>query len=102
MLGSATVVTMLRGPPAATTASLISVTARCDTPLAAGFGANTTVLPAAIMLMALLMTVAAGLVEGVTDAITPQAAFSIKVNPRSPASAVGARHSTPGVCRACD
>jgi len=100
MSGSSTVVTMLSGPPAATEASLISDTARCETFFAAGWGANTTALPAAIMLMALLMTVAAGLVEGVTEAITPQAAFSIRVRPRSPVSTIGDRHSTPGVWRA--
>ncbi len=38
-------------------------------------GAKTTLLPAAIGLMALLITVAAGLVEGVTEATTPQGAF---------------------------
>ncbi len=54
-----------------------------------------TLLPAAIRLMALLMTVAAGLVEGVTEATTPQGAFSIKVRPLSPVSTCGERHSTP-------
>ncbi len=35
-----------------------------------------TLLPAAIRLMALLMTVAAGLVEGVTEATTPGCVFN--------------------------
>lgn len=48
-----------------------------------------TLLPAAIRLMALLITVAAGLVEGVTEATTPQGAFSIKVRPLSPVSTCG-------------
>lgn len=44
--------------------------------LALGWGAKITELPPAIMLMALLITVAVGLVDGVTEAITPQGAFS--------------------------
>ena len=62
--------------------------------------AKMTLLPAAIRLMALLITVAAGLVEGVTEATTPQGAFSIRVRPLSPVSTCGERHSTPGVPRA--
>lgn len=42
---------------------------------AAGWGAKTTLLPAAIRLMALSITVAAGSVDGVTEATTPQAHF---------------------------
>lgn len=68
---------------------------------AAGCGANTTLLPAAIRLMALLITVAAGLVDGVTEATTPHGAFSISVRPLSPVSTCGDKHSTPGVPRAC-
>ena len=49
------------------------------------------------MLMALLITVAVGLVDGVTEAITPQGAFSIRVRPMSPEMAMGERHSVPGV-----
>jgi hypothetical protein len=40
--------------------------------LADGWGPKTTELPPLIMLMALLIMVAAGLVDGVTEAITPQ------------------------------
>lgn len=72
-----------------------------ETFFAAGCGANTTLLPAAIRLMALLITVAAGLVDGVTEATTPHGAFSISVRPLSPVSTCGDKHSTPGVPRAC-
>ena len=99
--GFATVTSRFSGPPAATTAWLSSVIARCETPFAAGWGANTTLLPAAIRLMALLITVAAGLVDGVTEATTPHGAFSISVRPLSPVSTCGDKHSTPGVPRAC-
>ncbi|EJK89956.1 hypothetical protein UUU_30760 [Klebsiella pneumoniae subsp. pneumoniae DSM 30104 = JCM 1662 = NBRC 14940] len=99
--GFATVTSRLAGPPAATTAWLSRVIALCETFFAAGWGAKTTLLPAAIRLMALLITVAAGLVDGVTEATTPQGAFSISVRPLSPVSTCGVRHSTPGVPRAC-
>ncbi|GCS54874.1 hypothetical protein HmCms186_04543 [Escherichia coli] len=98
--GFATVTSKFSGPPAATIAWLSSVIARWETFFAAGCGAKMTLLPAAIRLMALLMTVAAGLVEGVTEATTPQGAFSIRVRPLSPVSTCGERHSTPGVPRA--
>ena len=81
MEGSATVVIKFAGPPTAVMASFKILIVRCETFLAAGCGAYTTALPAAIMLMELLIMVAAGLVEGVTEAITPQAAFSMIVNP---------------------
>lgn len=60
-----------------------------------------TLLPAAIRLMALLITVAAGLVEGVTEATTPQVRFQ-SGSGRCRQSALAERHSTPGVPRLSD
>ena len=53
----------------------------CEQRLAPGWGLNTTALPAAIMLMELLITVDVGLVEGVMDPITPNGALSSSIIP---------------------
>ena len=100
MFGSATVTTTLSGPPAATTASLMRVTAlryalgrrmrREDDRVAGSDHADRVVDDGR-----------RGLVDGVTEAITPHAAFSIRVSPRSPGEHRGDRHSMPGVARAC-
>ena len=54
-------------------------------------------LPAANMLMLLLMTVSVGLVLGVTEPITPNGEYSNKTMPPSPVSAVVVKSSIPGV-----
>ncbi len=60
-----------------------------------GCGLNTTVLPAAIMLMALPVMVGSEWVTGVTAPITPKGACSITVRPWSPLKTSLARNSTP-------
>ena len=70
-VGSFTVVISVAGPPACAIASLRMRIASCEARFAAGCGLKTTALPAAIILIALLMTVEVGLVEGVIEPITP-------------------------------
>ncbi len=71
MVGLATQVSRSAGPPAAMIARLRICTVRFDAPLALGWALKTTALPAAIMLMALQMTVLVGLVLGVSEPMTP-------------------------------
>ena len=80
----ATVVIKPAGAPAETAAEDRARIASWQTLAAAGCGAKTTELPAASMAMALEMTVAAGLFEGVMAATTPKGAYSTKVRPLSP------------------
>ena len=58
-----------------------------------------TLLPAAIRLMALLITVAAGLVEGVTETTTPRVRFQLGSG-RCRQSALAERGTQRPVCRA--
>ena len=97
MVGSATVVSTLGGPPAATMAWFSARTVAIETRLADGCGLNTTLLPAATMPMALQMIVEGGLVTGVIAPMTPNGAGSVSTSPWSPEAAKGARSSTPGV-----
>ena len=64
---------------------------------ALGWALNTTVLPAAIMLMVLLIRVPVAFVTGVSAPITPTGAYSKRVRPSSPVQALGSMSSTPGV-----
>ena len=85
------------GPPAARIAAsrtrMVSRLQRTD----AGWGAKITLLPAARMDRALLMTVEVGLVDGVTAPTIPNGANSTRVSPSSPVKAPARRHSVPGV-----
>jgi hypothetical protein len=72
-------------------------TTSAETAFAAGWGLNTTALPAETVAIVLLMTVAVGLVVGVIAAITPKGAHSVTVIPLSPVVACGFRSSGPGV-----
>ncbi len=96
-MGSATVVSVSGGPPAATIAWLSARTVAMETRLAEGCGLNTTVLPAETIPMALQMMVEVGLVTGVIAPMTPKGAGSVSVRPRSPEVASGVRSSGPGV-----
>ena len=96
-VGFFTVAAMFAGPPAIMDALLTSDTAKLDTPIAEGWGLNTTLLPAASMPMELQSTVSLGLVEGVIAPITPKGPCSTSVSPRSPDQAIVERSSVPGV-----
>ena len=98
-VGSLTVVINAAGPPADTMASTIRRMASCEACLAAGWGLKTTALPAAIMLMELLMTVEVGLVDGVIEPMTPKGACSMSIMPLSPVSQRVCKSSMPGVRR---
>ena len=98
-VGSFTVVMSVAGPPADIIAPTIRRIASCEARFAAGWGLKTTALPAAIMLMELLMTVDVGLVEGVMEPITPKGACSMSIMPLSPVSHRVTRSSMPGVRR---
>ncbi len=71
MVGSATVVTILGGPPELATARLIRSQVRTETALARGWGLKTTLFPAAIIPMPLQRIVSVGLVTGVMEPMTP-------------------------------
>ena len=71
MVGETTVVRTFCGPPAFWIASFRSAMVRALTRLALGWGLNTTVLPAATMLIALLRMLSVGFVLGVMAPITP-------------------------------
>src|SRR3990170_7702227 len=71
MLDCDTEVIRFGGPPAAKMARLSAAIVCVVQRTACGWGQNTTALPAAIVLMPLLMTVEVGLVVGVMAAITP-------------------------------
>ena len=64
---------------------------------AAGCGQNTTVLPAEIIAMPLLITVAVGLVLGVIEQMTPHGPPAMTCRPLSPRMTVGCSDSGPGV-----
>ncbi len=64
MVGSATEVMKFAGPPAPTIARWTMRTVAFDTRRADGWALKTTALPAEMIEIALLMTVAAGLVTG--------------------------------------
>ncbi len=83
-VGLARLQSRVPGPPALTMARLRRDTAWLVTPLAEGCGLKTTALPAATMLMLLLMMVAAGFVHGVMEPTTPNGAGSTRVSPSSP------------------
>ena len=99
-VGFSTVQATLSGPPASKDASLMRFRANMEVFTAAGWGLNTTVLPAAIMPMELQMTVALGLVQGVIAPITPKGPISISVSPLSPDQATVFKSSVPGVLSA--
>ena len=90
----------LSGPPASREASLIMFNAKMDVLIAAGWGLNTTVFPAAIIPKELQITVSLGLVVGVIAPITPKGPISIRVSPLSPDHAVVFKSSVPGVLSA--
>ena len=97
MVGSAMQATRSCGPPLAMIASLIQVMTVREIPFAPGWTLNTTELPPAIMLIALLMMVSVGLVDGVMESSVPKGARSCKVSPSSPVKATVSRISSPGV-----
>ncbi len=74
-------------------------TAAFDTLRADGCALNTTALPAEMIEMALLMTVAAGFVTGEIEPTTPNGANSVIVIPPAPDTASTSRSSGPGVLR---
>ena len=71
MDGAAIVVKTLGGPPASRTAWSMSSTMRSEQARAPGCGAKMVALPPASIPMPLLMTVSVGLVDGVTERMTP-------------------------------
>ena len=88
MVGSSMPVTTLGGPPAPTIARLIEGDGRHAAAWSTrGAALKTTVLPAAIMPIALQMIVEAGLVTGVMAPMTPNGADSVSVIPWSPVTA---------------
>src|SRR5215472_19308742 len=84
MVGSSTPVITLSGPPATTTAWLISSIVFMLQTLALGWALTTVALPAAIMQIALLRITDDGFVTGVIATTTPNGAQSCTVKPWSP------------------
>ena len=97
MVGSATEAMSPAGPPAPTIARWISADGRVRDPRADGWALKTTALPAEMIEIALLMTVAAGLVTGEIEPTTPNGANSVIVMPPAPETAWTSRSSGPGV-----
>jgi len=81
MVGIATAVIRLGGPPAATAAAFSARTVASELRRADGCALNTTAFPAATMPMVLQMIVLVGLVVGVMAPMTPKGAHSVSVSP---------------------
>ena len=78
MVGSATAVTRLAGPPARVIASWIRRTFAIEHSRAFGCTLKTMLLPAATMAMVLQMMVEVGLVVGTMPAITPEGVATLR------------------------
>src|SRR3954468_24347694 len=98
MVGSTRQQSNSLGPPAAAMALFRTVTQSAETFLAIGCGLKTTELPAASMLIELLMIVSVEFVQGMIEAITPHGSKRITVSPSLPLMVSGfCNISGPGV-----